>query len=250
MHSFPMNAAKHFYDNPLSIYLDPKIFLIYRPHPVVIWWMPEVFCVLHRVHIFTQCICPLSWSVHCNFTGDGKCNARGWACTPHLHQPGLILLSWLNVRQKAAVTTLCTQWCIVQGGEEEGAGGRTGPCPGHAPAPFPPPHPEVGSLLHLQNRSLCCGSGIRCLFDPESGMKNNQSPYFKCLWGPGIDSKKWIPPAYSSSVPSPHRLFKNSSSGLYFRELRNNYFGVKILKFFDADPGWKKFGSGIRDGKT
>jgi hypothetical protein len=22
---------------------------------------------------------------------------------------------------------------------------------------------------------------------------------------------------------------------------------VKILKFFDADPGWKKFGSGIRD---
>ncbi len=23
-----------------------------------------------------------SWSVHCNFTGDGKCNERGWACTP------------------------------------------------------------------------------------------------------------------------------------------------------------------------
>jgi hypothetical protein len=22
-------------------------------------------------------------------------------------------------------------------------------------------------------------------------------------------------------------------------------FGVKILKFFEADPGWKKFGSGI-----
>ncbi len=35
---------------------------------------------------------------------------------------------------------------------------------------------------------------------------------FKCLWGPGIDSKKLIPPAYSSSLPSPHRLFKNSSS--------------------------------------
>ncbi len=34
MHSFPMSAAKHFYDNPLSIYLDPKIVLIYRPHPV------------------------------------------------------------------------------------------------------------------------------------------------------------------------------------------------------------------------
>jgi hypothetical protein len=24
------------------------------------------------------------------------------------------------------------------------------------------------------------------------------------------------------------------------------FFGVKRLKFFDADPGWKKFGSGIR----
>ncbi len=35
MHSFPMSAAKHFYDNPLSIYLDPKIVLFYRPHPVV-----------------------------------------------------------------------------------------------------------------------------------------------------------------------------------------------------------------------
>jgi hypothetical protein len=24
-------------------------------------------------------------------------------------------------------------------------------------------------------------------------------------------------------------------------------FWVKILQFFDADPGWKKFGSGVRD---
>jgi hypothetical protein len=57
-----------------------------------------------------QCICPLSWSVHCNFTGEGKCNKRGWACNPHPHQPGLILPSSLNVRQKAAVATLCTLW--------------------------------------------------------------------------------------------------------------------------------------------
>jgi hypothetical protein len=50
--------------------------------------------------------------------------------------------------------------------------------------------------------------------------------------------------------------------GSYFLELRNHsfgFFGVKILKFFDADPGsgmetvrirdpgWKKVGSGIRD---
>jgi hypothetical protein len=36
-----------------------------------------------------------------------------------------------------------------------------------------------------------------------------------------------------------------SGSGSYFLELRNHFFWVKILKFFDADPGWKKFGSGI-----
>jgi hypothetical protein len=27
------------------------------------------------------------------------------------------------------------------------------------------------------------------------------------------------------------------------------FFMVKILKFFDADPGWRQFGSGIRGGK-
>jgi hypothetical protein len=80
-----------------------------------------LFGVSHRVHIHIgrdetgQCICPLSWSVHCNFTGEGKCNERGWACTPHPHQPELILPSSLNVRQKAAVATLCTLWCLPNG---------------------------------------------------------------------------------------------------------------------------------------
>jgi hypothetical protein len=59
-----------------------------------------------------QCICPLSWSVHCNFTDEGKCSERGWACTPHPYQPGPILPSSLNVRQKAAVATLCTLWSV------------------------------------------------------------------------------------------------------------------------------------------
>ncbi len=31
---------------------------------------------------------------------------------------------------------------------------------------------------------------------------------------------------------------------------KKSFFGVKILKFFDADPGWIKFVSGIRDGKN
>ncbi len=31
----------------------------------------------------------------------------------------------------------------------------------------------------------------------------------------------------------------------HFSESIESIFGVKILKFFDADPGLKKFGSGI-----
>jgi hypothetical protein len=50
---------------------------------------------------------------------------------------------------------------------------------------------------------------------------------------------------------------RDEQPGSYFPELRNHFFGVKILKFFDAypgsgmetvrirDPGWKKVGSGI-----
>jgi hypothetical protein len=52
---------------------------------------------------------------------------------------------------------------------------------------------------------------------------------------------------------------RDEQPGSYFLELRNHFFGVKILKFFVADPGsgmetvrirdpgWKKVGSGIRD---
>jgi hypothetical protein len=42
---------------------------------------------------------------------------------------------------------------------------------------------------------------------------------------------------------------RDEQPGSYFLELRNHFFclGVKILKFFDADPGWRHFGSGIRD---
>jgi hypothetical protein len=57
---------------------------------------------------------------------------------------------------------------------------------------------------------------------------------------------------------------RDEQPGSYFLDLRNHFFGffgVKILKFFDADPGpgsgmetvrirdpgWKKVASGIRD---
>jgi hypothetical protein len=42
-----------------------------------------------------------------------------------------------------------------------------------------------------------------------------------------------------------------SGSGLnnpdHISESLETIFWVKILNFFDADPGWKKFGYGIRD---
>jgi hypothetical protein len=37
--------------------------------------------------------------------------------------------------------------------------------------------------------------------------------------------------------------------GSYFRELTKTIFWVKIIKICDADPGWKKFGSGIKGWK-
>jgi hypothetical protein len=41
---------------------------------------------------------------------------------------------------------------------------------------------------------------------------------------------------------------RDEPTGSYLRELRTRFW-VKIFKFFVADPGWKKLGSGIRDEK-
>jgi hypothetical protein len=35
----------------------------------------------------------------------------------------------------------------------------------------------------------------------------------------------------------------------HISESLETIFWVEIPKFFDADPGWKKFGSRVRDGK-
>jgi hypothetical protein len=37
---------------------------------------------------------------------------------------------------------------------------------------------------------------------------------------------------------------------VHISESLETIFWVKILKLFDADPGWKNLGSGIRDGKN
>jgi hypothetical protein len=61
------------------------------------------------------------------------------------------------------------------------------------------------------------GSGIRCLFDP------------------------WIrdPGRVKNQVPD-----SGGTTRIMF------HIWVKILKFFDADPGWKKFGSRINPGSA
>ncbi len=65
-----------------------------------------------------------------------------------------------------------------------------------------------------------------------------------------------------SQHPDPGSGIWDEQPGSYFLVLRNHFFsffGVKILNFFDEDPGsrmetvrirdlgWKKVGSGIRD---
>jgi hypothetical protein len=56
-----------------------------------------------------------------------------------------------------------------------------------------------------------------------------------------------------SQRPDPGSGMNNLDHGSYFLELRNHFFaflGVKILKLFDEDPGWRHFGSGIRMEKS
>ncbi len=44
-------------------------------------------------------------SVHCNFVRDGN----NIGVHPYPHQPGLIFLSWWNVRQKSSIATLYSE---------------------------------------------------------------------------------------------------------------------------------------------
>ena len=55
-----------------------------------------------------------------------------------------------------------------------------------------------------------------------------------------------------SQRPDPGSGMDNLDHGSYFVELRNHFFaflGVKILKFFDEDPGSGMETVRIRDGK-
>jgi hypothetical protein len=49
------------------------------------------------------------------------------------------------------------------------------------------------------------------------------------------------------SAPDLGSEIRDEQPGSYFLELRNPFFGVKILKFFDAEPGSGMEKSRIRD---
>ncbi len=116
----------------LAAYLLPLEFVEkswYKDFIMMKWTVaPDSNGPKHRVHILVemkqgQCICPLSWSVQCNFTGEGKCNERGVGlhpppspartdftliteCTPESSGCNSVY----SVGPKVAVATLCTLW--------------------------------------------------------------------------------------------------------------------------------------------
>ena len=72
----------------------------------------------------------------------------------------------------------------------------------------------------LKTKIHCCGSG--------SG--------FGCLFVPWIrDGRK---SAFGSGMNNPDHIFRAKKPLVCF-------FGGKILKLFDEDPGWRQFGSGM-----
>ncbi len=85
----------------------------------------------------------------------------------------------------------------------------------------------------------CCGYGIRCLFDPlDPAVLRIRIRDPVPFWP--LDPGWWVK----------NRIrIRDEQPGSYIRELRNQFYGVKILKLFDADPGsgMEKFGSGIRN---
>jgi hypothetical protein len=104
---------------------------------------------------------------------------------------------------------------------------------------------QVANLTY--DRQTDCQTARVSVVDPDPGLGAFLTP------GSGIrDGRK---SASGSGI-------RDEQPGSYFLELRNHFFaflGVKILKFFDEDPGsgmetvrirdpgWKKVGSGIRD---
>ncbi len=96
----------------------------------------------------------------------------------------------------------------------------------------------------------------------------SEPTHYRQCCGSGSGIRDWVPfwPLDQDRRKSATGSgIRDEEPGSYFLELRNHifaFFGVKILEFFDEDPGsgmetvrirdpgWKKVGSGIRDGDS
>jgi hypothetical protein len=62
--------------------------------PKELWGMTTEYIWIERK--YGECICPLSWSVHCNFVRDGKYSENGWASSPPPSSPAWANFSYLD----------------------------------------------------------------------------------------------------------------------------------------------------------
>jgi hypothetical protein len=83
--------------------------------------------------------------------------------------------------------------------------------------------------------------------DPGSGIRDSEwikIPGIRDICNNG-HSFESAPDPGTCAFLTPVSGIRDEQPGSYFQELRINLW-VKILKFFDADPGWTKFGSGMK----
>jgi hypothetical protein len=88
-------------------------------------------------------------------------------------------------------------------------------------------------LTQIRIEVKCCaGIWTRSVADPD--------PVSGAFFTPGSVIGMGRKSGSGSRLNNPDHIF----------EILETIFWVEILKFFDADPRWKKFGTGIWDGKN
>ncbi len=118
-------------------------------------------------------VCPLSWSVHCNFTGDGKCNERGWAWTP---PPSPVWTNFTLMIECTPESSRCySVYSVVRSGWRRGAGS---PSSAALPATQHPGRPHPGGLWSI---TLQRDFGL-CIHKKGTARPQSQLSTFLCLW--------------------------------------------------------------------
>jgi hypothetical protein len=81
------------------------------PGPLLCSCIHRVRILVERNRVSVSAHTVGAWSVHCNFVGyvmvTTYTSERGWACTPHPHQPGLIFPFMMECTPKKRRLPLC-----------------------------------------------------------------------------------------------------------------------------------------------